>query len=59
MQSVVTAKGQICIPKQIRDHLGLKARGRVKFSIRPDGSVVLLPARSISTLRSGGSPKRQ
>ena len=59
MQSVITAKGRISIPKEIRDHLGLKAKGRVKFSIRPDGSVVLLPAPSISAVRSGSSLKRR
>ena len=51
MQSAVTIKGQTTIPKPIRDHLGLKPGDKVKFFIHPDGSVVLLPARPISTLR--------
>jgi len=51
MQSAITTKGQITIPKPIRDHLGLKPGDKVKFFIRPDGSVVLLPVRPISGLR--------
>jgi AbrB family looped-hinge helix DNA binding protein len=51
MQSAITTKGQATIPKPIRDHLGLKAGDSVKFFIHPDGSVVLLPMRPISSLR--------
>lgn len=50
MQSAITVKGQATIPKPIRDHL-VKAGDRVKFFIHPDGSVVLLPTRPISSLR--------
>lgn len=50
MPSAITVKGQATIPKPIRDHLGLKAGDRVKFFIHPDGSVVLLPTRPISSL---------
>jgi len=51
MEAAITTKGQATIPKAIRDHLGLKSGGRVKFFIHPDGSVVLLPIRPISTLK--------
>ena len=51
MQSAITVKGQATIPKPIRDHLGLNAGDRVKFFIHPNGSVVLLPTRPISSLR--------
>lgn len=51
MQSAITIKGQATIPKPIRDHLGLKPGDKVKFFIHPDGSVVLLPTRPISSLR--------
>ena len=51
MKSTITVKGQATIPKPIRDHLGLKPGDRVKFFIHPDGSVVLLPTRPISSLR--------
>ncbi len=51
MEARITVKGQATIPKAIRDHLRLKPGDRVKFFIHPDGSVVLLPKRPVSTLR--------
>lgn len=51
MESAITVKGQATIPKPIREHLGLNPGDRVKFFIHPDGSVVLLPKLSASTLR--------
>lgn len=40
----VTSKGQITLPKIIRDHLGLKSGDRVEFLIGSDESVTVLPA---------------
>ena len=51
MESAITVKGQATIPKAIREHLGLKPGDRVKFFVHPDGSVVLLPKLSASSLR--------
>jgi antitoxin PrlF len=51
MESTITSKGQATIPKAIREHLGLKVGDRVKFFLRPDGCVVLLPMRSAAALR--------
>ena len=51
MESAITAKGQATIPKAIREHLRLKPGDRVKFFVRPDGSVVLLPKLPVSALR--------
>ncbi len=51
MESAVTSKGQATIPKAIRDHLRLKAGDRVKFFVHPDGTVVLLPKRPVTSLR--------
>ena len=51
MESTLTSKGQATIPKAIREHLGLKPGGRVKFFIHPDGSVVLLAKLPASALR--------
>jgi antitoxin PrlF len=51
MESAITAKGQATIPKAIREHLRLKPGDRVKFFIRPDGSVALLPKLPVSALR--------
>jgi antitoxin PrlF len=39
--STVTSKGQITLPKEIRDRLGLKTGDRVAFRERPDGTFVL------------------
>ena len=51
MESAITVKGQATIPKDIRDHLGLKPGDRVKFFIHPDGTVVLLPKVPVTALR--------
>lgn len=51
MESSITVKGQATIPKAIRKHLGLQPGDRVKFFVHPDGSVVLLPKVSASTVR--------
>jgi antitoxin PrlF len=51
MESAITAKGQATIPKAIREHLRLKPGDRIKFFVRPDGSVVLLPKLPASALR--------
>jgi antitoxin PrlF len=51
MESAITIKGQATIPKAIREHLGLKPGDRVKFFVHPDGSVVLLPKVSASSLK--------
>jgi AbrB family looped-hinge helix DNA binding protein len=51
MESAITIKGQATIPKPIREHLGLKPGDRVKFFVRPDGSVTLLPKLPASALR--------
>jgi len=59
MESAITVKGQATIPKAIRDHLRLKPGDRVKFFIHPDGTVVLLPKLSVSTLRGLVNPRRR
>ncbi len=51
MESALTAKGQATIPKSVREHLGLKPGDRVKFFLRPDGSVALLPKRPVTALK--------
>lgn len=41
----LTIKGQVTIPKEIRDYLGLTEGGSsVDFSIAPDGTVILKKA---------------
>lgn len=41
-RSTLTSKGQITLPKEIREHLGLETGDRVNFEIR-DGAVVMEP----------------
>jgi antitoxin PrlF len=57
MQSAITAKGQITIPKAIREHLGLKSGDRVRFFVGHDGRVTILPVLPAAALR--GSAKYQ
>jgi AbrB family looped-hinge helix DNA binding protein len=37
----ITTKGQVTIPKPMRDHLGLHPGSEVTFTLEPDGRVVL------------------
>lgn len=37
----VTVKGQVTIPKPIRDRLGITPGSEVEFDLRPNGEVVL------------------
>ncbi|WP_187973336.1 AbrB/MazE/SpoVT family DNA-binding domain-containing protein [Aquibium microcysteis] len=39
--STVTVKGQVTIPKAVRDHLGLKPGSQMRFRRATDGSIVL------------------
>jgi antitoxin PrlF len=50
-QSALTSKGQATIPKAVREHLGVKPGDKIRFFIRGDGSVFILPVRPISSAR--------
>ena len=41
MANTVTTKGQVTIPKQVRDLLGIKPGSSVAFEVAEDGSVLL------------------
>lgn len=41
MATTVTSKGQVTVPKPIRDHLGLKPGSRVSFRMADNGSIVM------------------
>lgn len=43
MQTTVTSKGQVTIPKAVRDLLGLHAGSKVSFRRTSDGRVELVP----------------
>jgi antitoxin PrlF len=44
MSTTVTAKGQVTIPKPLRDLMGIKPGSRVEFRLSDDGTVVLVRA---------------
>jgi AbrB family looped-hinge helix DNA binding protein len=44
MQSSLTVKGQVTIPKAMRDYLGLKPGAQVRFAYTADGGVAIQPA---------------
>jgi len=41
MLTTMTIKGQVTIPKHLRDALGLKPGAKVDFTVNQDGEVVL------------------
>ena len=43
MSTTVTAKGQVTIPKNVRDRLGLAPGSKVRFQQNSDGECILLP----------------
>jgi antitoxin PrlF len=55
MTTTVTSKGQVTIPKPIRDFLGLAPGSRVAFEYGPDGQVILRPAVNARPGRAGRS----
>jgi antitoxin PrlF len=57
----MTAKGQVTLPKRLRDHLGLKPGSEVEFELAVDGRVFLKtndkPAESrFARLRGSAGP---
>ena len=45
MATTITSKGQVTIPKHIRDALGLRPGSAVDFAVDDQGQVVLVPAK--------------
>lgn len=44
MTTTLTRKGQVTVPKKIRDYLGLRPGSAVDFSLGPNGEVIVRPA---------------
>jgi antitoxin PrlF len=57
----ITTKGQVTIPKRLRDHLGLKPGSSVEFELAADGRVFLktrlrVPESKFARLRGSAKP---
>jgi AbrB family looped-hinge helix DNA binding protein len=55
MATTLTSKGQVTIPKRIRDALQLQPGAAVEFSVNAGGEVVLHPPRPA---RKGALPRK-
>jgi len=43
VEATVTSKGQVTLPKELRNHLGIQKGSRIRFKIPASGSVELDP----------------
>jgi len=41
--ATLTTKGQVTIPKDVREHLGVDTGDRLSFVVQPDGTVLVTP----------------
>lgn len=55
MSTTVTTKGQVTIPKQLRDYLGLEPGSLVDFEYTADGQVVIRPVKPPKTSKKKAS----
>jgi len=39
----MTTKGQVTIPKEVREHLGVETGDRLSFVVQEDGTVIVKP----------------
>lgn len=59
--STLNARGQVTIPQEIRDQLGLKSGDWLTFALLPDGTLILRPKNRhiedlVGILRRPGQP---
>ncbi len=57
MANNVTSKGQVTIPKKVRDRLGIEAGSAVAFELTDAGEVVLRPVARGGGRRAARQPK--
>ncbi len=57
MEATLTSKGQITIPKAVRDALHLRAGDRLDFVVQADGTVRVLPVKVSVKALKGVLPK--
>ncbi len=60
--TTLTSKGQVTVPREIRDRLGLKSGDKMAFTLLSDGTVVMRPktrrlADLAGSLSRPGQPK--
>lgn len=60
--STLSSRGQLTIPKSIRDRLGLKSGDKLAFALLPNGALILRPKTRriedlVGILRRPGQPK--
>lgn len=51
MSATVTIKGQVTIPKSVRDHLGIVPGSQVDFRRTADGQIVIEPTKAKASSR--------
>jgi antitoxin PrlF len=56
MSTSVTTKGQVTIPKSIRDALGLKPGSEVDFKVNEQGQVILVEAKASGAKSTKAKP---
>ncbi len=58
--ATITSKGQITLPKAVRDHLQLETGQRVEFLIGDDGTVTVWPVTAdVTSLKSVLPPPKR
>jgi antitoxin PrlF len=48
----ITSKGQITLPKEFRDKLGLDKLGQAQIRMNTRGEIVITPAKSLAEVRA-------
>lgn len=57
-KSTMTSKGQITVPKEVREHLGVGPGDRLDFQIR-DGGAVVVESETVDLRNLRGALKRR